>query len=112
MERTKFENICHQLDVIQQEADSFYHQSQSELLTSMERKRSDNSQYNFAIVEEYVAGVREIFIMFKKELLRYQDLFKNKLNYIGQSHEEIQDLYRQYSTHKFININRGKSQQI
>ena len=76
-------------------------------MSNMERKRSEKTQFNFSIIEEYISGVREIFINFKKEYLRYQDLFTNQLNYLGQSIEQIKDLYRKYSTHQFIDINRG-----
>ncbi|KAG2386198.1 hypothetical protein C9374_002644 [Naegleria lovaniensis] len=102
----KFENICDQLDIIQQEADLFYHQLHRELLSSMEGKRNEKSLYNFTIIEEYISGVREIFIMFKKEYYRYEELFQQELNYLGKSLEQIKDVYRKYSTHQYIKINR------
>lgn len=104
----KFENICNQLDAIQQEADLFYHQLHGELLSSMEGKRNEKSQFNFTIIEEYISGIREIFIMFKKEYYRYEDLFQNELNYLGKSLEQIKDVYRKYSTHQYIKIHRGE----
>ena len=95
------------MDIVQQEADTFYRQICQGLLSSMERKRNEKSPYNFEIVEEYICGVREIYIMFRKEYYRYENLFKNQLNYLGQSLEQIKDLYRKFSTHQYLKINRG-----
>jgi len=107
--RTKYEAICTQLDVYQQEAHQYYQQVQYELLNSMERKRNDASPYNFTIMEEYISGIREIYLMFRKEYFRYQSLFNDQLNYLDLTHDQIKDLYRKFATHQFIKINKGKS---
>ncbi|KAL9646757.1 hypothetical protein ABK040_001179 [Willaertia magna] len=101
----KYETICKQISVIQLDAFHYYQQTESSLSNLLERKRDNNSPFNFTIINDYLTFIQESEMMFQNECIRISEILQN-VKYLNCNVNDLEDIFRKLSNYEYFDISK------